>query len=85
MFFAVTKEHWRRESQLDYIERIATAIVDEARAGVVLGKWQSIAIPALGCGFGNLSWSLVAPVLSSCARRISDLGGDVFLYRPGTA
>lgn len=56
-----TKDHWRNASQIEWIE-----------AGlVVLAEWckdqeiSSLAIPAIGCGLGGLSWSVVRPLIAS--------------------
>lgn len=52
-----TKGHWRSRSRLKDIE---AGLVDLVR---VIGELdiQSIALPALGCGNGGLSWSSVRP------------------------
>ena len=50
-----TKDHWRDPSKLEYIER---GLADLRRAILSL-ELTSVAIPALGCGRGELDWSTV--------------------------
>lgn len=60
-----TKQHWRSSSRLGDIAaglESLVATVDEL-------KISSVAIPALGCGNGGLSWSDVRPLIEqACAR-----------------
>lgn len=47
-----TKQHWRNPSKLEYVEQALFSLYrDYERRGI-----QSIAVPALGCGLGGLSW-----------------------------
>src|ERR1022692_4351348 len=50
-----TKDHWRDPSKLEYIER---GLADLRRAILSL-ELSSVAIPALGCGRGELDWPTV--------------------------
>jgi O-acetyl-ADP-ribose deacetylase (regulator of RNase III) len=50
-----TKDHWRDPSKLEYIER---GLADLRRAIHSL-ELISVAIPALGCGLGQLDWPTV--------------------------
>jgi O-acetyl-ADP-ribose deacetylase (regulator of RNase III) len=66
LIFAATKQHWRKVSDASLvascllgIERIVN------RYGV-----RSVAIPALGCGLGNLSWRDVRPLMLDAAARM---------------
>ena len=60
-----TKIDWRQDSRLEWIESGMTALVNR----VIQLQLRSIAIPALGCGLGGLSWSDVEPViLRACER-----------------
>lgn len=54
-----TKLFWRHPSKLAYIE---AGLEDMVRL-VSLHSISSIAIPALGCGLGGLSWHAVQPVI----------------------
>lgn len=56
-----TKDDWRDPSELDYIYTGRTALT------LAVNEWEinSVAIPALGCGLGGLSWLEVRPVLEN--------------------
>lgn len=45
-----TKQHWRNSSEYDYIEEG----LQDLKAKICAYQLRSIAIPALGCGLGNL-------------------------------
>lgn len=64
-----TKDHWRQPSQLTWIEAGLRGLSALA-AAQLLG---SIAIPALGCGLGGLSWASVRPLLVAFATSNPDL------------
>lgn len=70
-----TKRHWRSVSHLSDIE----AGLHHLRAH--LNDWgiTSIALPPLGCGNGQLDWSVVGPTLH---RHLSTFGIPVELYVP---
>jgi len=54
-----TKRHWRNPSQLDWIEIATRALAKNYwRHGIT-----TLAIPALGCGLGELAWEDVKPIL----------------------
>jgi O-acetyl-ADP-ribose deacetylase (regulator of RNase III) len=54
-----TKEHWRSVSRLsDIFEGLRYLRANVREWGV-----RSMAVPALGCGNGQLEWSVVGPVL----------------------
>ena len=55
IFNVATKDHWLQDSQYEWIETGLNNIVIEAKK---LGV-DSIAVPGLGCGLGNLSWNKV--------------------------
>jgi hypothetical protein len=42
----------------------------------------SIAIPALGCGLGQLAWSDVLPLIQDAAKVLNERGVDVEIYAP---
>jgi O-acetyl-ADP-ribose deacetylase (regulator of RNase III) len=70
-----TKDHWRSVSRLEDIE-------DGLRyLRVHLQEWgvTSIAVPPLGCGNGQLDWSVVGPTLD---KHLRTFGIPVELYVP---
>ena len=57
--FFPTKRHWRENSRLQDIEASLQWLVKNyEKQGI-----ESIAMPALGCGLGNLDWSEVGPMM----------------------
>lgn len=72
IIFAATKDHWRDPSRLEWVdsclERIAAFFAPAE--GQVSSK--SIALPALGCGLGQLAW---ADVKASIDRIFGPLEG----------
>ena len=70
-----TKTHWRLPSQLAYI----SSGLDDLRETVQRLHICSIAVPALGCGFGGLGWRDVRPLI---ATRLADLDLVLWLYGP---
>lgn len=70
-----TKDHWRAVSRLEDIERGLDYLRDH------LQEWgiTSLAVPPLGCGNGQLEWSVVGPTL---VRHLSAFGVPVELYVP---
>lgn len=71
-----TKNHWRSVAKLEDI--VAGLAYLEAHYRV----WgiTSLAVPALGCGAGQLAWDAVRPVLQEALGRL-DIPVD--LYAPG--
>jgi O-acetyl-ADP-ribose deacetylase (regulator of RNase III) len=71
-----TKGHWRSAAKLEDI--VAGLAYLEAQYHV----WgiTSLAVPALGCGAGQLAWDVVGPVLHDALGRL-DI--PVELYAPG--
>jgi O-acetyl-ADP-ribose deacetylase (regulator of RNase III) len=95
IIFFPTKRHWRDPSRVEDIqaglEDLRAMILDDCDHGRITASaglprrtiWElpidTIAIPALGCGEGRLSWSLVRPMI------IEALGGldvEIHLYAP---
>jgi len=70
-----TKRHWRAVSKLDDI------IAGLRYLGEHYQEWgiTSLAVPPLGCGNGQLEWSVVGPTLY---RHLERLGIPVELYAP---
>ncbi|MDB9496307.1 DarT ssDNA thymidine ADP-ribosyltransferase family protein [Spirulina major CS-329] len=54
-----TKNHWRNQSSLTDIEQGMQWLVDNYKDQEI----QSLAMPALGCGLGGLSWETVGPLM----------------------
>lgn len=71
-----TKRHWRDSSQLAYID---AGLVDLIRAIRRLSI-RSIAVPALGTGYGGLLWADVETRLSSAFERVPDV--HAVIYEP---
>jgi O-acetyl-ADP-ribose deacetylase (regulator of RNase III) len=70
-----TKRQWRENSRLDDIE----GGLDWVRKNYHELGIQSLAMPALGCGLGNLNWSEVGPVM---CRYLHNIGIPIAIYLP---
>ena len=70
-----TKQHWRSVSRLSDIEAGLGYLKEH------LSEWgiKSIAVPPLGCGNGQLDWSVVGTTL---VRHLKEFGIPVELYVP---
>ncbi|RZM19678.1 MAG: Appr-1-p processing protein [Pedobacter sp.] len=69
-----TKDHWRSQTQLKWIEEGLQKLVVEVRERGI----SSIAIPALGCGNGGLDWNLVRPLIETAFQELSEVRVLVF-------
>jgi len=70
-----TKVHWKMDADLKGIEKGLIWLKDNyKREGI-----RSLALPALGCGLGNLKWQDVGPLM---CRMLSDLDIQVRIYLP---
>lgn len=56
-----TKRHWKGKSRIEDIDSGLNALIKEIKEK----KINSIAIPALGCGLGGLSWNDVLPKIKA--------------------
>jgi O-acetyl-ADP-ribose deacetylase (regulator of RNase III) len=75
IFCMPTKRHWREKSQLAWVEDGICALAsDYEKLGIT-----SIAIPAVGCGEGKLSWDNVRPIIWQYLDRL-DI--DVLVFEP---
>lgn len=74
LFFA-TKRKWRENSRMEDIE----GGLDWIRKNCHEVGIKSLALPALGCGLGNLSWTDVGPTM---CRYLHDAGIQVAIYLP---
>jgi hypothetical protein len=70
-----TKRKWKYDSRLEDIE----AGLSWVGANAVAEGIRSLALPALGCGLGNLAWREVGPLMCRYLHRI---GFDVAIYLP---
>ena len=70
------KSHWRYPSKLEYIEKGLDDLVKVLRENDI----KSIAIPALGCGNGKLSWSEVKPLIINKLKGLTEI--DIKVYEP---
>jgi O-acetyl-ADP-ribose deacetylase (regulator of RNase III) len=70
-----TKRRWRDDSRLDDIEGGLNWFRNNFQSEGV----KSIALPALGCGLGGLSWADVGPLM---CRYLHAIGIEVAIYLP---
>ncbi len=75
MLLFPTKNHWRTNSSIMGIKEGLEWLVENHKKS----KINSLAIPALGCGNGGLSWELVGPMLY---QYLIQLSIPVELYLP---
>ena len=70
-----TKDHWRSVSNIAAIERGLKYLKEHYK------EWgiDSLAVPPLGCGLGELDWNVVGPTLY---RHLSEFDIPVELYAP---
>lgn len=70
-----TKDHWKNDSRIEPIEEGLKWLLDNYKK---LGI-ESLAIPALGCGLGNLTWGEVGPLM---CKYLSQLDITCTIYLP---
>jgi O-acetyl-ADP-ribose deacetylase (regulator of RNase III) len=70
-----TKRRWQEHSRLDDLE----SGLDWVRNNYQQEKIQSLALPALGCGLGHLTWAEVGPLM---CRYLEGLEIPVAIYLP---
>jgi O-acetyl-ADP-ribose deacetylase (regulator of RNase III)/uncharacterized protein YwgA len=70
-----TKDHWRSVANINDIERGLKYLLQQYK------EWgiTSLAVPPLGCGYGELEWRIVGPTLY---RYFSQMDIPVELYAP---
>ncbi len=71
-----TKKHWRGKSIYEYIETGLEALV----LAIEEYEIKSIAIPALGCGYGGLEWEKVKGLIEKYLGDLEEI--DVMVYEP---
>lgn len=70
-----TKNHWKKASDPAGIEKGLQWLVENYKAEGI----QSLAVPALGCGLGGLSWKEMGPLM---CRYLSQMRIQVSIYLP---
>jgi hypothetical protein len=70
-----TKEHWRYNSNIKGIEEGLKWILSNYKKEAI----KSIALPALGCGLGNLDWKDIGPLM---CHYLAQLDIEVRIYLP---
>lgn len=73
--FFPTKRHWRDPSRLEDV----AAGLGALRALILERGWMHVAVPALGCGLGDLPWSSVQYLIHA---NLDDLQGVFEVYAP---
>ncbi len=70
-----TKDHWRSDSKLeDIIAGLEYLHANYQEWGII-----SLAVPAFGCGNGQLDWAIIGPILH---QHLDQLGIRVELFPP---
>ena len=72
-----TKDHWRHESRMRYIDDGLADLVRQIRARGI----RSVAIPALGCDLGGLEWDDVRPRIEAALGGLDGVKVVVFTPR----
>jgi len=70
-----TKRHWRNPSRYDDIESGLDSLRDYLRS---LGD-VTVALPALGCGYGGLDWERVSRMI---ADKLAGLEARILVFKP---
>jgi len=74
-----TKKHWRNPSKIEYIE----AGLDDLINLIEEYDIKSIAMPALGCGNGNLDWNIVKPLIEKKLKPLEHI--NIFIFEPSNS
>jgi len=74
-----TKEHWRGNSRMEYVEHG----LEELAREVARLRIRSVAVPPLGCGLGGLEWGQVYPRIVRAFEQMPDV--RVLVYEPAGA
>jgi len=73
-----TKQHWRGNSKIEYIE---SGLEDLKRKIIEYGV-KSIALPPLGCGNGGLDWNVVRALIE---KKLNDLPVEILVFEPNAS
>lgn len=73
---AATKDHWRNPSRLEWVESALEQLVEIVR----MHNIESIALPALGCGLGGLTWPTVKARMETVLAKLPDT--RILVYLP---
>lgn len=69
-----TKRHWREQSHIEDIAAGLPALVTALTARSLF----SVAVPALGCGLGGLSWENVKPIITDAFSKAPEIELKLF-------
>ena len=69
-----TKNHWRESSPILGIEKGLKWLVKNYQTRGI----KSLALPALGCGLGGLSWQVVGPLMCKYLKQM-DIKSEIYL------
>jgi len=75
IFSFFTKGDWRKPSQIEWVE---SGLIELSKHPTFL-RMKSIAVPALGCGLGELDWSRVEPLIQ---KHLGEMPCEVRVYPP---
>ena len=70
-----TKQHWHNDSKIEYIKEGLKDLVKALQSLNI----ESVAMPAIGCGNGGLSWDIVKKTIKEY---LSDVDMSIIVYNP---
>jgi O-acetyl-ADP-ribose deacetylase (regulator of RNase III)/uncharacterized protein YwgA len=73
-----TKQHWKGNSKMEYIE----AGLEDLKRKIIEYGVKSIALPPLGCGNGGLDWNVVKALIE---RELKDLPVEILVFEPNAS
>lgn len=82
IYFFPTKDHWKYPSKLEYIEKGLNTLINV----FINSRYDSLAIPPLGCGLGGLDYLTVRDLIIDTfksnidALKPFDINKTVYLY-----
>ena len=69
-----TKSSWKNPSQLEYIKVGMEALINIIKED----GYQSVALPALGCGLGGLNWADVKKIIEEYCNQLPEVEFEVY-------